>query len=412
MKKSSLNFSVKQFNTMVKGGTVSFDYPIQRAGGQWDDSQKSLLIHSLLADFPVPAIYSVTEKAEINGKEKNVYFVLDGKQRLTNITEFCSDSFRLVEDFPKITVDDGMEEKEYDIAEMAFSEMPEEVQDKLLSFSLQMYKLEDTCDEEIEELFFRLNNGTPLTKQQKARAKMGADTAQKVKSLTEHPFMVQNAHFTPSQIKRAFDESTLIQSMMLLDESYEFKSLSSNHTFDYSLLLKEEESQDAFDTIEIVFDYMHDAYGEETNKTFFKKVFVPIIAVTAKEAIDKGLTPEQFKLWMDAFGQSYNNTDGSIPTRYKVYAGAGSAKKNMVEGRLEEMKLHFENWLEKTNVLNSESKSEEQEQEVENTDEIIENNESEVEPESELKEFHKELDKEEQDLQEETTTVESNLVEN
>lgn len=396
MKKSSLNFSVKQFSTMVTGGTISFDYPIQRAGGQWDDAQKSLLIHSLLADFPVPAIYSVTEKAVINDKEKNVYYVLDGKQRLTNITDFISDKFKLYDEFPKVMIDDGIEEKEYDIAEMSFSEMPEPVQDKLLSFSLQIYKLEDTTDEEIEELFFRLNNGTPLTKQQKARAKMGADTAQKVKSLTEHPFMKKNAHFTPSQIKRAFDEATLIQSMMLLDDNHEFKSLSSNHTFDYSLLLKEEESQDVFDTIEIVFDYMHEAYGEETNKTFLKKVFIPLIAVTAKEAIDKGLSAEQFKAWVEAFGDSYNNVEGSIPTRYKVFAGAGSAKKHMVEGRLNEMKLHFEKWLELANNP--------KEEDVKNIDE-------------DLKEFHEQLEEESnenaEEIQEnEEVQTESDLVEN
>lgn len=344
LKKLSLNWSTKQFNTMTKGGTISFDYPIQRKGEQWDDLQKSLLIHSMVSDYPVPALYSVAEKQKIEGKEKNVYFILDGKQRLTNVTSFLDDEYALHLDTPSVKVDDGVEETKHEIAELKFSELPEVVQDKLLSFSLQIYKLEDASDEEIEDMFFRLNNGTPLSKQQKAKAKMGASAAGAIKELTEHQLMTDNAHFTEFQLRKADDETVLIQSMMILDDTYELQSFSSNDVFDYSLTLKKDKGE-LFNTVKSSLDFMNEAFGLNKEKSLLKKVFFPMTIAVANEAINESISPEMFIKWTLEFKNSLKQKDGSIETNYKDYAGAGSAKRENVEGRLAAIKSHFEAWL-------------------------------------------------------------------
>lgn len=56
--------------------TLRFDLPIQRASGQWSLMQKSLLIHSILADFPIPPLYLVKRTEEENS---TVYQALDGE---------------------------------------------------------------------------------------------------------------------------------------------------------------------------------------------------------------------------------------------------------------------------------------------------------------------------------------------
>ena len=77
MQKSNLPQGVRTLEKWYTTNTLKFDLPIQRASGQWSPLQKSLLIHSLLADFPVPPLYFIKYK----GKDDNVtYQALDGNK--------------------------------------------------------------------------------------------------------------------------------------------------------------------------------------------------------------------------------------------------------------------------------------------------------------------------------------------
>ena len=58
---------------MNKDGELGFDHALQRAL-VWDEERKSLLIHSLIKNFPIDPIKAV--------KDGNTYQILDGKQRL------------------------------------------------------------------------------------------------------------------------------------------------------------------------------------------------------------------------------------------------------------------------------------------------------------------------------------------
>ena len=84
MIRTTLNWTVKNLKTMYdEKETLSFTHPIQRQSAQWDNEQQSLLIHSMLANFPVPAVYvHKTESIEVDAKGKHSYnySVLDGKE--------------------------------------------------------------------------------------------------------------------------------------------------------------------------------------------------------------------------------------------------------------------------------------------------------------------------------------------
>ncbi|MBU8732556.1 DUF262 domain-containing protein [Cytobacillus oceanisediminis] len=333
MKKSSVSWSVKQWNKMFNNGKISFDYPIQRQGNQWDLFQKSLLIHSLAGDYPVPPFYSI--------KEGEVYFILDGKQRLTNIIEFVNNVYPLHVDTPPVTI----EGKEYQIAESTFEELHEEVQDSIYDFMLNNYKLDEATDEEIEDLFFRLNNGTPLTKQQKAKAKMGTEWAHKFKEVLEHPFMVNKAAFSKAQIRKADNETAILQTMMLIDQAHDLKSISSNHVFEYTQKFKEdaENKELLLNDIVKVLDYLDQAYGEKES-VLAKKVNFPMLLITAKQAMDKDITVLEFKHWTDEFKNSLKGK-GEIETSYKEFGGAGSVKREKTLGRIREMERHFDEYF-------------------------------------------------------------------
>ena len=67
MIRTTLNWTVKNLKSMYdEKETLSFNHPIQRQSAQWDNEQQSLLIHSMLANFPVPAVYvHKTESIEV-----------------------------------------------------------------------------------------------------------------------------------------------------------------------------------------------------------------------------------------------------------------------------------------------------------------------------------------------------------
>lgn len=53
MQKSTLPTGVRTLKKWHEKGSLTFDNPVQRSGSQWNLLQKSLLIHSMLANMPV-----------------------------------------------------------------------------------------------------------------------------------------------------------------------------------------------------------------------------------------------------------------------------------------------------------------------------------------------------------------------
>ena len=128
MIRTTLNWTVKNLKTMYdEKKTLSFTHPIQRQSAQWDNEQQSLLIHSMLANFPVPAVYvHKTESIEVDAKGKHSYnySVLDGKQRMTTVFSFINGEYALSEDIPDVEIEDVT----YEIAGKYFEDLDEDVQ--------------------------------------------------------------------------------------------------------------------------------------------------------------------------------------------------------------------------------------------------------------------------------------------
>ena len=88
MEKRISFYDIEDLIERMNNGNLTFDYIIQRADGQWDKSQKSLLIDSVLrGGYLVPQLYIVKEDKE----DFSPMSVLDGKQRLTTLRDFAED---------------------------------------------------------------------------------------------------------------------------------------------------------------------------------------------------------------------------------------------------------------------------------------------------------------------------------
>lgn len=189
--------------------------PFQCAADQWDKERKSLLIDSILRGYKIPALWICMTPTEMYPANS----VIDGIQRMTTIIQFVNDEFRLSKNLEPLTLtpDNYMDCKEtvtYEIGGKKFSKLPEELQDMILYADLDLQELYNYTDEEIEEQFYRLNNGVAMTASQKLKVILGTTVAEKIKPLTQLPFW-SRTKFTKAQIKHDEIYATILQCLML-----------------------------------------------------------------------------------------------------------------------------------------------------------------------------------------------------
>ena len=91
MIRSTLPSGVKTLQKWYANGQLVFDNAIQRSSGQWGILQKSLLIHSILAGYPIPPVFLLKYKND----DATIYDCIEGKQRLLNTFSFMSWEYAL-----------------------------------------------------------------------------------------------------------------------------------------------------------------------------------------------------------------------------------------------------------------------------------------------------------------------------
>lgn len=338
MNKTKLSWTVANIEKMHDEKKVlSFDHPIQRKSEQWSDTQKSLLIHSMLANYPVPNIYVLREDSqELDEKNKPVfnYFVMDGKQRLTSVLSYIWGEFPLDENIPAIIIEDV----EYQIAGKYFCDLDEPVQYEIKRYKFDIIAFEECSNREIEEIFFRLNNSTPLTKSQVAKAKVGVEIAELINELLTSKFFTTSCNFSKAQLKASDDQKVLIQSMMLLDTNnvldFELKDFSENSILEYSESIRGTYTDKQSNILKSAIQYLTDAFPEKNKQ--LRKISIPTLVYMADIAEDKEIKPMYFRQWFEFFTE-----EDELMEDYKTFCSTGSTKLEKVQGRLAIMTKSF-----------------------------------------------------------------------
>ena len=78
MQRFNINWTAKALSNQMEKGKVNYDNAVQR-NLVWDIEKKSLLIHSMIYGYAIPAMYFTRD-------ENGVYDSLDGKQRQDGIS--------------------------------------------------------------------------------------------------------------------------------------------------------------------------------------------------------------------------------------------------------------------------------------------------------------------------------------
>lgn len=165
-------FAVSSLSFMNANNRILLNPDYQR-NPVWVKSQKQLFIDSLFRDIDIPKIYF--RSINRGGYE---YEVVDGQQRLRAIFEFLKDSFELSKESDPV---DGE-----DISEKYFKDLSTDSQVAFQNKTLDVVILsKEYTDDDIEEMFLRLQNGTPLNAAEKRRA-MAGNMREIIKSLSRN----------------------------------------------------------------------------------------------------------------------------------------------------------------------------------------------------------------------------------
>ena len=178
------NFSVSKIREYWTQTYLRVNHEYQRAP-RWNRRQKQLLIDSLLRGYPLPLFY-FHKRTQPHGDGTIDYLeVIDGQQRIHALTEFCSGKFALLDParnqnvFPKFIWD---AERPCGWASKHYMQLDFDYRQKLDAAELRIAIITTDNDDEIRDLFVRLQAGSPLKPQEKRDAFPGG-MPQFIKSL-------------------------------------------------------------------------------------------------------------------------------------------------------------------------------------------------------------------------------------
>lgn len=303
MNRANINWTAKSLAKRVEKGEVTTENAVQR-GFVWDIDKQSLLIHSMLTGYPIPPFFM--------SKNDNVYSLLDGKQRATTVKRFLNDEFAL-KNIPEIehevtTEVDGESTTTTEILDIngkKFSELPEDIQDTIKDYSFNMVYFDGITDDEVSEMFCRLNNGKPLTTFEITRVKMKSLEA--VHEIAKHEIF--GAALTESAINKGIDAEVVIKSWLLMNEpncSFDRKSLNAVAP---NIDITDEQKAE----LETAYTRILDSYNWIKVNTFDLKLANKIakrivtrthlisIVPFAIQSVDDGVSVDKFAKWLMTF---------------------------------------------------------------------------------------------------------------
>lgn len=334
LKKANISWNARQLCKMVQNGSIRFDNVVQR-GYVWDVKKKSLLIHSMLVGYPIPPFYAA--------KDREGYDMLDGKQRTGAIVDFLEGKFELT-DIPEVEVENGDGTTDMvDINTLHFDELEEALQDELSNYSLTVYYFDGIIEDEISEMFFRLNNGKPLSAIELTRVK--AKSMDKIKELGKHDLF--KSALTEKAMSRYTNEDIVIKSYAVLYEenpSLETKVIR-------PLMAEVELSEENVKQLNEIYSRILTIHGLITDKKVAKRLLtrthlISMVPIVWK-SLEDGLTDAQMKEWAEKFFSGKKSA--SISLIYNENAGSGSARKEAVRKRLEEIEKSYNEFFNKLN---------------------------------------------------------------
>lgn len=174
----------------------------------WSRAAQIMLIDTILKGIPIPKVYIKSIM-----KDGNTYrVVIDGQQRLTAILKFVQNELAL--------------KKPYcgEFVNKKFEELPDEIKNAVLRYKIDINEIFNPTDEEIRDLYSRVNKYTvQLNKQELRRADFPGDFICLAEELSELDFFEKSKIFSVKQRRRMLDVEYIEELLSIILEGIQDK---------------------------------------------------------------------------------------------------------------------------------------------------------------------------------------------
>lgn len=154
----SMSLTIADYCQMLERKEVTVNRDYQRSDKVWPQAAQSFLIETILLGYPMPKL-SLHQRTDIKTR-RTVKEIVDGQQRTRTIQSFYEGALRLTR-----TQELG------EFAGLAYSDLPDELKQTFLEYSLSIDLFTGATSEEIREVFRRINSYTvPLNPEEHRHA--------------------------------------------------------------------------------------------------------------------------------------------------------------------------------------------------------------------------------------------------
>lgn len=137
-------YRITDFVEWEKQKALEINTDFQR-GSVWKPAARTMLIDTILRQYPIPKVYLRTKINVLT--QKAVREIVDGQQRIRAILDFAEDKFALTK-------------RAQELKGMRYSGLTEEQKATFLAYAIAVDQLVNAGDEEVLEVFARLNSYT------------------------------------------------------------------------------------------------------------------------------------------------------------------------------------------------------------------------------------------------------------
>jgi len=193
--------TISWFHDRYREGSLTISPPYQRKP-VWAARQKCYLIESVLLDLPVPEIF-VQQKTTPQGE--TTFAIVDGQQRIRTVLQFIGSEVD-----PNEQQHNKFKLDKLDSAspwrDMAFADLSDDQKKAFFGYRFVVRYLNTDSDDEVRDMFRRLNKFlTPLKPQELRNATYAGPFVRLVLDLADDEYWTENRIVTPSSIRRMGD---------------------------------------------------------------------------------------------------------------------------------------------------------------------------------------------------------------
>ena len=244
----------------------------------WNPPAKIMLIDTILKNIPMPKIFLSAELRD--GYTYRI--VIDGQQRITAILDFLEDKFSLEDPYSG------------ELLGLKYSELSKEIQDSILQYKLDFSEISNADDQELREIFHRVNKYTVALNGQELRiADFPGHFQDVAKKLSNHPFFDLYNIFSAAHRRRSLDIEYVSELLIVVVTGITNKKEALNTYYKDYMVWEENSRKESIEIFKSALDEIDCISSQDFNlkKTRFKQKadFYSLFSVVV-EYLKKGKT--------------------------------------------------------------------------------------------------------------------------